>query len=703
MNGPRRLLVAPACVLSLVAATHALDTSSAGAHAPASPAARDADAAAAPNPPAGFTDTVVGEVSAPTALAFTPDGRMLVTSKPGRVVVVREDGARQVALDISARVCDQVERGLVGIAVDPEFASNRSFYVYYTHKVRGSCGERGPAPANRVSRFVLGDDDTVARRSEKVLMDHITSPAGNHIAGDLEFGENGNLYVTVGDGVCSVRRPSACGPVNDNSQLTNVPQGKVLRVTRNGRPAPGNPFLDAAGARRCTRPAGVPAGAGPCKEVYALGFRNPFRFARRPGTNAFFVNDVGLHTWEEVDRLRKGRNYGWNAREGHCARDSTTQCTRVRRFTDPIYDYRHGDCRSVTGGAFVPRGVWPGYDGAYLFSDFGCGKIFRLERRAEGGWKRTTFLSGARGPVHLRFGPSSGGGTALHYLSYFTNTVHRIALTGRNSPPVAQFSYTPDGRTLRFSARRSTDPDGDRLTSWRWSFGDGTSAVTDRPRVTHTYPEDGTFEASLVVTDVRGARSAPATAAVHSGEHPPTLTLTSPNPEARFPVGRTLTLSVQAQDPEDGPLPGSAVTWEVRLRHGNHFHPFLGPVEGNEVTLTYPSPEDLQAAASSRLVALATATDSRGHTTRLRHVLLPRTVDLTFRTSPAGGHVVLQGDRHRTPVTVTSWARYPFVVTAPDQQIDGRRRVFQEWSDGGARRHQIVSPRRATSYTATFR
>jgi hypothetical protein len=87
----------------------------------------------------------------------------------------------------------------------------------------------------------------------------------------------------------------------------------------------------------------------------------------------------------------------------------------------------------------------------------------------------------------------------------------------------------------------------------------------------------------------------------------------------------------------------------------------------------------------------------------LRQVLSPRTVDLTFRTSPAGGHVVLQGDRHTTPVTVTTWVHYGFTVAAPDQEIDGTHRVFRQWSDGGARRHQVVSPRKATSYTATLR
>ena len=114
-----------------------------------------------------------------------------------------------------------------------------------------------------------------------------------------------------------------------------------------------------------------------------------------------------MNTWEEVDLLRKGANYGWNVREGHCRRGSTTDCGPAGRFTNPIHVYRHGDCRSITGGAFVPSGVWQGWAGSYLYSDFACGKLFRLRETAGGGFQRTTFVSGASGPVHLRFGPST--------------------------------------------------------------------------------------------------------------------------------------------------------------------------------------------------------------------------------------------------------------------------------------------------------
>ncbi len=653
--------------------------------------------------PTGFTDSVVANVAAPTALTWTPDGRMVITSKPGRVIVRHEDGTRTVALDISGRTCADSERGLVGVAVDPDFATNQFVYLYYTHKVRGSCGEDRPYPANRVSRFVLADDDTIAGNSERVLVDHIVSPEGHHIAGDLEFGTDGFLYISVGDGVCSLLGDAGCGPTNDNSQRLRLPHGKILRITRTGEPPASNPYADVRGARRCTRPSGVPPGRGPCKEIFASGFRNPFRFARKPGTSQFYVNDVGLHTWEEVDLLRKGGNYGWNDREGHCRRDSTTDCGRVRGFTNPIHDYRHGDCRSVTGGAFVPGSAWPSWKGSYLYSDFSCGKIFRLQRTQSGNLRRTTFVSGAQGPVHLRFGPH-GDRTALYYLSFFTDTVHRITRSAINNAPVADFNYRPDGLTVSFDGAASYDPDaGDRVTRWDWDFGDGTTADTTAPTATHTYATEGPVQVTLTAVDSHGLASAEASLTVHPGEHPPHLEITAPDPDTRFSVGQQVHLTAHASDAEDGPLPGTAITWTVRLRHGNHFHPYLGPVAGGSVTTTYPAPEDLVAARTSRLVATATAVDSRGLSTTITRALLPRVVELTFRTVPPGGRLAIQGERRTTPLTVPSWVGYVFGVRAPDQEIGGVPSVFARWSDGRARQHDITTPATPTEYVARYR
>lgn len=190
---------------------------------------------------------------------------------------------------------------------------------------------------------------------------------------------------------------------------------------------------------------------------------------------------------------------------------------------------------------------------------------------------------------------------------------------------------------------------------------------------------------------------------VHAGEHPPHLEITAPDPDTRFAVGQTVQLTAQASDAEDGALPGTAITWTVRLRHGNHFHPHLGPVTGGSVTTTYPTPEDLVAARTSRLVVTATAVDSRGLTDTVTRALLPRVVDLTFRTTPGGGRLVIQGERRRTPLTVQSWVGYVFGVRAPDQEINGLPYVFARWSDGRARQHDITTPATATEYVARYR
>jgi hypothetical protein len=210
-------------------------------------------------------------------------------------------------------------------------------------------------------------------------------------------------------------------------------------------------------------------------------------------------------------------------------------------------------------------------------------------------------------------------------------------------------------------------------------------------------------QVGLTVTDSRGRSSTTTIKTVHAGEHPPTVSITRPSPDARFAVGQAVDLAAEASDPEEGTLPGSAVTWTLLLRHANHFHPHLGPVTGGSVTTTYPPPENLRAAATSRLVAIAEAVDSHGLTARARLVLLPRTVALTFRTSPAGGRLVIQGELRRTPVSLESWVRYVIPVSAPDQRIGGVPHVFRSWSDGKNRRHDVVSPAAPTEYVARFR
>ena len=211
--------------------------------------------------PAGFADALVASIPAPTALAFTPDGRMLVSQQTGRLLVYRGGALQGTALDLTAtdRVCANFERGLLGIAVDPAFASNRHVYLFYTFKKHDSCSTNQPTtdPVNRVSRFVLSDANTIDLGSEMVLIDNMPSPNGNHNAGDLNFGKDGLLYITIGE-----------GGVSATARQSHILAGKVLRIGADGAIPPGNrrgrPAATSPARRRQARPAGKssPAACG---------------------------------------------------------------------------------------------------------------------------------------------------------------------------------------------------------------------------------------------------------------------------------------------------------------------------------------------------------------------------------------------------------------------------------------------------------
>ena len=667
-------------------------------------------AAAQPVLPAGFDDAPVAAVPAPTAIAFTPDGRLLIASQTGTLQLYENGALRSTpALDLRTVVCTDSERGLLGVAVDPAFASNRAIYVYYTFKKHGVC-ERNTAraPVNRVSRFSLADSGAADRATEVVLVDNIPSPNGNHNAGDLAFGRDGYLYISVGDGGCDYLGDSGCAGANDAARDAHVLLGKILRITRDGGIPPSNPFLGAASVR-CSA-AGRAQPGQTCQETFATGLRNPFRMAFDPNAagTRFFIGDVGQNAWEEIDLGQAGADYGWNTREGFCANGSTTNCgTPPAGLTNPIYAYAHTTgCSSITGGAFVPNGWWPAaYDNTYLFGDYVCGRIFLLTPQADGSFTRTTFVSGlgASSAVAMRFGPSSGG-IALYYATYAGGgQIRRISHQPNASPRAVATASPLAGPTplaVRFDGSASADPDGDALTH-EWNFGDGSARVTGAI-VSHTYSTAGRYTAVLTVRDARGG-SGTASVQIDAGNRPPQPTITAPASTATFSVGQTLTLQGSATDPEDGALPGSRLSWRVTLHHGAHTHPFLAPTSGSTVTIQAPAPEDLAATTTSYLEIELTATDSAGATASVSQKLQPKLVPVTFATQPSGLTITVNGTPLTTPRQVTSWHGYQLRAGALDQRdAAGTSYVFASWSDGGPASHTIVTPAAAATYTATF-
>ena len=370
-------------------------------------------AAAATGLPPGFADLAVASVSAPTSLTPLADGRVLVTSQTGQVgaIPVPPTGAVTPIAVPGLAVCSNSERGLLGAAVDP--ANTSSVFLYYTADLGGGVCR------NRVTRYTLSGASLV---NPAIVFDNIASQAGNHNGGDIHFGKDGFLYIGVGDSGCDPRGDSGCQDANNAARDLSLPNGKILRVTSNGDAAPGNPFLAAAGAVSCK--AGPAAPGQICREIFAFGVRNPFRLGFDPNaaSTRFFINDVGGGAWEEIDEATIAGDYGWNLREGPCSIGSTTNCgPPPAPIINPIHAYSHAatGCESITGGAFVPNGAWPGYDGTYMFADYICQKIFTLSNVC-GSWSATTFASNLGGVTDLQF-----VGNELWYGSY-NGSVHRI-------------------------------------------------------------------------------------------------------------------------------------------------------------------------------------------------------------------------------------------------------------------------------------
>jgi glucose/arabinose dehydrogenase len=427
-------------------------------------------ALAAPTLPAGFQDSLVTSANLPTSIAFLPDGRLVLAEEAGRIRILGPGGASTTALDISAKTCSDQERGMMAVAVDPAFASNHFIYAYYTwNRFGGACqyGSNGDTrlPVNRVSRFVLGAGDVADPASETVLIDNIPAPEGYHIGADLHFGKDGLLYVSTGDGGCQYSDPVWCDSYNAASRDQQVLLGKILRITRDGAIPAGNPYQGSDSAR--CNVTGITDPGKHCQETFASGLRNPFRMAFDPNAagTRFFINDVGDITWEEIDLGIRGADYGWNLREARCTPGSTTDCgPPPPGLTDPIHSYRHDTgCMSVTGGAFVPDGIWPAaYDGAYLYGDLTCGQMFKLSPTAGGGYSASSFATGFGdySLVSMTFGPS-GTGQALYYVTHNApgDQVRKITWTGSPRGYARPKGASPVDVSLVPAFRPCTAPD----------------------------------------------------------------------------------------------------------------------------------------------------------------------------------------------------------------------------------------------------
>lgn len=341
------------------------------------------------NSAAYFDREFADGLTRPTSMAFSPDGRLFVNEQGGNLRVIK-NGTLLEEPFLTVSVNSFTERGLNGIAFDPEFEDNGYVYVYYTTS--------SDPVHNRLSRFVAdaSNPDVAAADSEEIILDlEELNESLHHNGGALNFGNDGKLYVGVGYNT---------NDTNPQSLATRL--GKILRINPDGSIPSDNPFVNTTGAKG---------------EIWALGLRNPFTGAMKQGTNTLYINDVGLATWEEINAVEKGGNYGWRICEGPCSEPD---------LIDPIYAYEHpGEIRRViAGGTFYEGTQFPEqYEGSYFFGDFLGNYIKALTPDNEA----IDFLSNVTTPVDIDVGPDG----SLYYLSYLEGAVHKVTYATEPPPP----------------------------------------------------------------------------------------------------------------------------------------------------------------------------------------------------------------------------------------------------------------------------
>jgi glucose/arabinose dehydrogenase len=721
-------------------------------------------AGAAPLP--GFQEQIVfSGLTNPTAVRFVTDGRVFVAEKGGRIKVFDSltDTTPTTFADLSTKVHNFWDRGMLGMTLAPNFPADPYVYVLYTHDaaIGGTAPRWGtpgvysdpcPTPpgatadgcvvSGRLSRLQAAG--SVMTGSEQVLVEDWCQQYPSHSIGTVEFGADGRLYASGGDGASfnfvdygqDGSPVNPCGDPGGTAPTPPAAEGGALRsqdLRSSGDPVSLDGTIirvdPATGAAASDNPM-IGATDPNAKRIIAYGQRNPFRFTVRPGTNQLWLGDVGWNDWEEINYIPNPtdsvvENFGWPCYEG-AGRQAGYDGANLNiceslystpgAVTPPYFAYHHNSrvvtnescptgSSSIAGLDFqfaAPDSSYPAeYDGALFFADYSRDCIWVMPKGADGqpapGQVRT-FVAGAANPVNLEIGPDGN----LYYADFDGGTIRRISYANQ---PIAVAAASPTTGsaplTVNFDGRGSSDPNGDALT-YAWDLdNDGAYDDASTAQATRTYTTAGTYVASLRVTDPGGLSDTDSVTITVSGNTPPTATIATPAAGTTWKVGDTINFSGSATDAQDGALPASALTWQLILHHcpsNCHQHEvqtFSGVANGSFTAPDHEYP--------SYLELRLTATDSGGLSHTVSRQLDPRTVVLTFQTSLGGLALTVDGASAKAPFTRTVIVGSAHTISANSPQRKGSKTyTFTSWSDGGAQTHGITAPATATTYTAQF-
>ncbi|MHC4991172.1 MAG: PQQ-dependent sugar dehydrogenase [Planctomycetota bacterium] len=618
-------------------------------------------------PPGFVRQEVAVGLDRPADLAFLPDGRMLVLSVDGEMVILDPHATPPVLPEsyLSVPVCTAMPGASVSLVVDPGFSANHSIYLYYCNP---------DADGFRLSRF-LHLAGTAQPDTESVVWESELAQNGpGHYGGGLDFGPDGNIYLATGDQLNG-----------DWAQDLSNTDGSILRIAPDGSVPAGNPFADGPGNNN--------------DYIWAFGLRNPFRASWDLPTGRFFVGEVGdgPTSWEDIHLGGMGLNYGWPFCHGGCDSPEYPECS-CEDHDDPLFTYPHDGLNAcVIGGVVYRGGHFPEdpYAGAYFYGDHSQ-RWIRYLRFDESGLLVTgdfEFDDDAGAVVAIAVGPDG----ALYWADYF-GRIRRVIYDDGNPAPVitsADAKGGPGTAPLSVTFSGSATDDEPEL-EYRWSFGDGAEAVG--AVVDHVYDSNGVYAARLAVSDATHTSYSPAII-VQVGAFP-TVTIDTPADGSSFTGGETIAFSATAEDGDER-LGDANFSWTVHYLHGGILEPVLGPVGGADGSFIVPT-SGLPVDGDSGYRISLTVTDSDGFSASASVFVEPSLVELTVDTIPAGLEVGLDAAPVTAPETRTVLVGSEMLVEAPTQCTPGGPFTFASWSDGGASSHVITVPDADSTLTATF-